>query len=457
MRWGATLVMLGASVVLADDPLGDTRALDEQIKALDASPVAVKIKEISSKIDENETEKQRETAKLYDEIQKLQESDAYKEYEQRRQELASKRESEWEVERRKMAEAARALYAARHDELKSRKANSVTALGALGFDVLTYPRVDGSTSTQPLAVIVASHALDVPYEWLYPEPRGYAHTRAPYPRLLFGALEAGSPSDTEERTELALAASRVVAKPADKDRGQLRKAIMINSMLATNTGTHESYENLINGDSDLILVARAPSQDEQTLAKEKGVQIKTRPVALDAMVFIVHRDSAVKNLSLDEIRRLYRDAMKDTTRPSDLPIRPLMRERNSGSRELFDALVMKGESLPEPKRPRVFEFYTSGMGGPFSRVTTDAKALGYSVYYYERFMAMSPYTRTISIDGIEPTPESLASGEYPLTTPLYAAWRADQPADAPGPKLLHWLVSDEGQSVIRESGYVPLR
>ena len=70
-------------------------------------------------------------------------------------------------------------------------------------------------------------------------------------------------------------------------------------------------------------------------------------------------------------------------------------------------------------------------------------------------MAQSPYTRNLAIDGVEPTAESIASGKYPLIAPVYAAYRETDPPDSPVMKLLNWLLSPEGQAVIRESGYVP--
>ena len=72
-------------------------------------------------------------------------------------------------------------------------------------------------------------------------------------------------------------------------------------------------------------------------------------------------------------------------------------------------------------------------------------------------MALSPYTRTVAIDGVEPTATSIASGKYPFTADVYVAYRANEPADSPATKLLNWLVSPEGQAVVRESGYVPVQ
>ena len=97
------------------------------------------------------------------------------------------------------------------------------------------------------------------------------------------------------------------------------------------------------------------------------------------------------------------------------------------------------------------------MAGFFNRVTQDVNSLVYSVFYYEHFMALSPYTRSVAIDGIEPDAESIASGKYPFTSDVYAAYRAGEPEDSPAMKLLAWLLSPEGQAVVRESGYVPAK
>jgi phosphate transport system substrate-binding protein len=61
------------------------------------------------------------------------------------------------------------------------------------------------------------------------------------------------------------------------------------------------------------------------------------------------------------------------------------------------------------------------------------------------------------VDGVEPTAATIASGKYPYTADVYAAYRADEAEGSPTMKLLEWLVSPEGQAVIRESGYVPVK
>ena len=71
-------------------------------------------------------------------------------------------------------------------------------------------------------------------------------------------------------------------------------------------------------------------------------------------------------------------------------------------------------------------------------------------------MAGSPYTRTIAVDGVRPTAETIRSGAYPYVAVVVVGIRADAPADSPPRRLRDWLLSPEGQKIVAESGYVPL-
>ncbi len=96
------------------------------------------------------------------------------------------------------------------------------------------------------------------------------------------------------------------------------------------------------------------------------------------------------------------------------------------------------------------------MSSVFLKLTSDKEGLAYSVHYYERFMSGSPRTRTIAVDGVEPTFESIRQRKYPHTTEVFVVTRKGIDPTGPTARLRDWLRSPEGQSVVRESGYVPL-
>ena len=94
------------------------------------------------------------------------------------------------------------------------------------------------------------------------------------------------------------------------------------------------------------------------------------------------------------------------------------------------------------------------MSGPYNALTVEPNGIGYSVYYYDQYMAMSPYTRRLAIDGIEPTPDTFASGKYPFVAPVFAAFRKSEPESSAARRLVTWLVSPEGQAVVHQAGYI---
>lgn len=282
---------------------------------------------------------------------------------------------------------------------------------------LDYPRVDGSTSTYPLQMIIACKIYNVACSWTY------------------GAL---APTPT------------VVVKPVS------------NALPAINhNGTHPAYMNLIQGKTDLILVARVPSQDERDAAQAQGVALDVQPVALDAFVFLLNPDMPLDNLTLDNIRDIYTGKITDwsqlgvTKEGVDLTIRAYQRERNSGSQELMESLVMKGTPMIEAR-----DLMITSMAGLIEAVAYDPWAIGYSVFYYVKYMNPRPYweeyLKMIGIEGVQPTRDTIQTGTYPLTSQVYMVTRTDLPQDSTAMMLRDWLLSPGGQDVVASSGYVSL-
>ena len=83
-------------------------------------------------------------------------------------------------------------------------------------------------------------------------------------------------------------------------------------------------------------------------------------------------------------------------------------------------------------------------------------AIGYSVYFYARNMYSMPNLKFVSVDGAQPSPQTIRDGSYPFVNPFYAVIRSDEPADSYAKKLYDWLASAPGQQLIEKLGYVPV-
>ena len=86
-------------------------------------------------------------------------------------------------------------------------------------------------------------------------------------------------------------------------------------------------------------------------------------------------------------------------------------------------------------------------------------AIGYSFRYFASIMAKDTANtnqiKYLSVDGIYPDTEAIRSGDYPLTTELYAVSLADNPNPNIEP-FLEWMTGPQGQQIVSDTGYVAL-
>jgi phosphate transport system substrate-binding protein len=218
-------------------------------------------------------------------------------------------------------------------------------------------------------------------------------------------------------------------------------------------GTHDAYVNLIEANADLVLVARQPSRDELDLAGSTGVEMEIRAVALDAFVFIFNADNPLEGLTTQQIQEIYTGGITDWNEVGGNPagIHPYQRDRNSGSQELMETLVMRDlEMIDAP------DMILEGMMGPINMISEDPDGIGYSVYFYEQFMAPNEQLKLVAVDGVMPNYENIQARAYPYTTEVYAAIRTDLDETSSAHELWQWLATEQGQDAVKESGYVPV-
>jgi phosphate transport system substrate-binding protein len=220
------------------------------------------------------------------------------------------------------------------------------------------------------------------------------------------------------------------------------------------SGTHGAYVNLIQKKTDLILVAREPSQDEVREAVALNVELDVQPIARDAFVFLVHSDNPVESLSLEQIRDIFAGRIADWAEVGGFAaeIHTYQRNPNSGSQELMEKLVMRGDAMLDSP-----DMILETMMGPINAIRDDPLGIGYSVYFYAANIFPDENVRMVAVEGTGPSSLTIADGSYVLSTEVYAVLRDDTPGSSPARTLRDWLLTGEGQHAVEESGYVCLR
>ena len=286
---------------------------------------------------------------------------------------------------------------------------------ALGFSCAGYPKIDGSTSAQPLACVIACKLLGTSYGW----------------------------------TMSSDGSKRIMAFSADNPQ----TADSINTKVAVHTGTHTAYVNVIAGTADLALICREPSADERRLADSLQVELDVIPAAHDAFVFIVNSLNPVAGITISDARAIYTGTLTGWSALGgvDKQIKPYQREANSGSQELMMTLVMK--ELQPLKAP---DMIVLGMMGPFNQLSADSLGICYTVYFFKEFMAPSENVKSLAVEGIAPAYANILNRRYPLNADVVLVTRKNPGRTSAAFALREFILSEEGQAVVKESGYVPI-
>ena len=81
--------------------------------------------------------------------------------------------------------------------------------------------------------------------------------------------------------------------------------------------------------------------------------------------------------------------------------------------------------------------------------------IGFSFRYYFSILVGDPNVKLLSVNGVYPDEGSISDGSYPLVSQFYAVYRSDN-ENSNVKALVNWLLSDEGQTLIAQSGYVKI-
>ena len=218
--------------------------------------------------------------------------------------------------------------------------------------------------------------------------------------------------------------------------------------------TTESFYDLVEGRADLLLVYE-PSQDAWDYADSQQVELEVQPIGYDAPVFLINDGNPVDSLTHEQIVGIYTGEITNWSQVGgdDLEIVAYQRVENSGSQVMMKAQVMKDTPMVDAPK----EFRTSEMGELVDAIASyrnTANSIGYSVYYYIDNMYMKEGIKLLKVNGVAPTNETIASGEYPYRQSFYAVIRADAAEDSPARLLFSWLKTAEGRKLVEDAGYV---
>ncbi|MBE6852600.1 MAG: phosphate ABC transporter substrate-binding protein, PhoT family [Ruminococcus sp.] len=203
--------------------------------------------------------------------------------------------------------------------------------------------------------------------------------------------------------------------------------------------TVRGYQAIVDGSTDILFCA-GPSAEQKRYAEDKGVELVYVPIGLEGFVFFVNEKNPVDDLTAEQIRKIYACEYTNWSEVggANRIINPVTRLKGSGSQTTFEAFM---------------DDYKIGLKSPLA---VTGASIGFSFRYYMDGIVENNAVKMISLNGVYPSAENIRNRSYPVVAQFYAIYRADNDNENI-PVLIDWLLSDEGQMLIEETGYVRIR
>jgi phosphate transport system substrate-binding protein len=219
----------------------------------------------------------------------------------------------------------------------------------------------------------------------------------------------------------------------------------------TGGGSGVGITALINGTTDICNASRPMKQTEIEKLKARyntlGVEI---PCARDGITIFLNEANKVSDLTLKQLSDIYLGKTKNWKEVggADAEIRLYGRENSSGTYVYFHDEVVKGDyastvqSLP-------------GTAAVVNAVKKDVNGIGYGGAAYAVGVKHAKVKKDANSQAYDATAETIGKGEYPITRFLYMYLRNRPTGETK--KYIDWILGPEGQSVVTEIGYFPVK
>jgi phosphate transport system substrate-binding protein len=219
----------------------------------------------------------------------------------------------------------------------------------------------------------------------------------------------------------------------------------------TGGGSGVGISSLINGSTDIANSSRPMKASEVEKLKARyntlGVEI---PCAKDGISIYLNKTNNVSELSIKQLGQIYSGKITNWKQVGgpDAAIRLYGRESSSGTFVFFKDNVVKTD------------FATScqtlpGTAAIVNAVKKDKYGIGYGGAAYAEGVKDCKVKKDDKSPAYAPTAETIKNKTYPISRYLYMYLKSRPTGETKA--FIDWILSAEGQKIITEVGYFPVK
>ncbi|MBN2380213.1 PstS family phosphate ABC transporter substrate-binding protein [candidate division WOR-3 bacterium] len=217
----------------------------------------------------------------------------------------------------------------------------------------------------------------------------------------------------------------------------------------TGGGSGTGIAAMINGTIDIANASRKIKDKEIEEAKGKGIEPVEHVVARDGISVVVNPSNPVRELTQAQIKDMYTGKItnwKDVGGPNH-DITLCARDNSSGTYAFFQEHVLEEEDYS----PKALNLQSNS--AIVEEVAQNEYAIGYIGLGY--LVDAGDKVAAVKVEGVMPSNETVASGEYKISRVLNMYTNGEPEGLVKA--FLDFIMSEEGQKIVSDEGFVPLR
>lgn len=219
----------------------------------------------------------------------------------------------------------------------------------------------------------------------------------------------------------------------------------------TGGGSGTGISALINGATDICTSSRPMKQSEMDKLKDRyssfGIEI---PCAKDGITVFLNETNPVEELTIKQLSGIFSGRIKNWKEVGgpDKDIKLYGRENSSGTYVFFKDNVVKTDYAASCQT-------LPGTAAVVNAVSKDKYGIGYGGSAYAKGVKHCAVKKDDKSTAYLATPETIKNNQYPITRYLYMYLTNRPTGDAK--KFIDWILSPEGQKIVVQVGYFPVR
>lgn len=265
-------------------------------------------------------------------------------------------------------------------------------------------------------------------------------------------LMTGCPAPQSEHQTISLKGSDTMVQLGQRWAELYMKEHPDVTIQVTAGGTGNGIAALIDGTTQICQASRAMKDAEkESLKTKRNLEAVETAVALDALAIYVHKENPVQALTMEQVGKIFLGEIGDWKDVGGKPGKIVLygRENSSGTYGYFKEHVLGNKDFPATYQA------LPGTGGVVDAVARDQRGIGYGGIGYATAIKTIGITKEPGGMPIEPSMANVLNGSYPISRQLY--WYTAGAPEGAMKGFLDWVLGPEGQKVVSEKGFYPLK